>query len=534
MAERRKAKKRSFVIRAVVMLLPVCIGLMIISHYTDSKLLKAEATEILPGVSVGGVSLSNLERQDGIKRLAELEQEISSKTVEIVYNENVHSVTLGQLGLSLDNEETVDQALALSTKMGLLKRWEAQLRPVERNLQPVIHIDSEKVRQVLQGICGALEQKAVNARLEIAPGDQIIVEPAKDGYTIDEELFSSQLVDQVQSNKNLKLNLPVRVVKSKITEEDVQSWGVTGLTGVFTTNFNAQQTNRTHNIATAAAALDGVLIKPGETLSFNQVVGPRGAKEGYKPANVIVGNKFEEDWGGGVCQVSTTLYNAILLAGLDVKERSSHSLPVSYVPVGRDAAVAYGLLDFKFVNNTGSYVLLKTAVQGNGLTVKVFGNDSIKKSVHINSWITKTIKPKTTYKIDPAVAPGQPRLIQKGSEGYRVASERVVLEGGREVERESLPASYYQPVEEIVAVNSKAEIPGQDQSNQQQPPALEDQEGGNPATQQPPVQEDQESANPTTQEPPGQDNHEAGKPAAQEMPGQELNQSGNQTARQQV
>jgi len=464
-----KRKKSHFLKRNALMLLPICLVLIFIGYYAGNKVLKAEATEILPGVSVNGVSLSNLERQDGIKRLATLENQICSKTVEIVYNGEVHSVALSQLGLSMDNEKTVDQALALGNQMGIIKRWEVQLRPVQRNIQPVIHLDMEKVHQVLQGIGGAIEHQAVNARLDIAAGDQVVIRPAEAGYIIDDKLFSSQLINLIQNDKNLRLDLPVKVLKPEVTEEIVNSWGVTGLMSSFTTNFKAQQTNRNHNIATAAKALDGILIKPGETISFNKVVGPRGSEEGYKSANVIVGNKLEQGLGGGVCQVSTTLYNAILLSDLAVKERSSHTLPVSYVPVGRDAAVAYGSLDLKFKNNSRSYVLIKTAIQGNGLTVKVFGNNNVKKSVQINSWITNTIEQKKIYQIDTTVTPGQPKLVQQGSQGYKVASERVVLEGGKEIKREPLPASYYQPVAEIVAVNNKTEIFGHGPAKAQQP-----------------------------------------------------------------
>lgn len=501
-AKRRRKKNQSFIKKAALMTVPVCFALMIIGHYASDKALKAEATEILPGVSVNGVSLSNLERQDGIKRLAQLADEISSQAVEIVYNGVGHSVTLGQLGLTMDNEETIDQALELGKQLGLIRRWQAQLHPVERNLQPVIYLDSEKVHQVLQGICGTMEQKAVNARLAITAGDQVVVEPSQDGYFIDENLFSSQLIERIQNNQSLKLDLPVKVEQPEITAGDIRSWGVIGLVGTFTTSFNAQQTNRTHNIATAAEALDGLLVKPGETVSFNTVVGPRGAEEGYKPANVIVGNKLEEDWGGGVCQVSTTLYNAILLADLDVKERSSHSLPVSYVPVGRDAAVAYGVLDFKFLNNSGSYLLIKTAVQGNGVTVKVFGNDSVKRSVQINSWITETVEPKKIYKIDPAVAPGQPKLVQQGAKGYKVAAERVVLEGDKEIAREPLPASYYQPVEEIVAVNNETEIPRPEAAKPHQPSDQSSTRAGESTGEETPARGSNQQGESTGQQPP--------------------------------
>ncbi|AET67087.1 putative vancomycin resistance protein [Desulfosporosinus orientis DSM 765] len=143
----------------------------------------------------------------------------------------------------------------------------------------------------------------------------------------------------------------------------------------YTTKFDPTLINRTENIRLAARVLDGKLLSPGERFSFNESVGQRTANAGYKEAMIIEGDVFTPGLGGGVCQVSSTLYNAVLLANLDIIERHPHSLPISYVPPGRDATVAYPSLDFKFKNNTTSRLLIHSIVSENTLTFQILKNE---------------------------------------------------------------------------------------------------------------------------------------------------------------
>ncbi|MFA7466812.1 MAG: VanW family protein, partial [Desulfotomaculaceae bacterium] len=306
---------------------------------------------------------------------------------------------------------------------------------------------------------GPLEKGAQDACLTINNDDRVEVVPSLEGYAIDLELLTESLINQSVISNSTSINVPMKITQPEVTTEQVREWGVTGLLAEFSTRFNPTQANRNHNIATAAGKMDGLIVGPGEVFSFNRAVGSRGIEQGYRMANVIVGNKLEEGLGGGVCQVSTTLYNAVLLADLAVEQRSNHSIPISYAPVGRDAAVAYDFLDLKFKNNLDSHVLIKTLVRNSDLTVKIYGAPNPDKKVQLSSWITKTVEPKTVYEIDPAVEPGNQEVVQQGANGYTAAAERLVLVNGLEVKRELLFGSKYQSVEHIIAVHSQTEIP---------------------------------------------------------------------------
>ena len=165
--------------------------------------------------------------------------------------------------------------------------------------------------------------------------------------------------------KAIKLNL---TVKEAIVDTGTSS----GLIAQYSTHFDSTLVNRTENIRLAAKALDGKLLAPGERFSFNESVGERTAKAGYKEALIIVGNNFTPGLGGGVCQVSSNLYNAVILAHLEILERHRHSLPVDYVPPGQDATVSFLILDFRFRNSTDAYLLIRSFVEGNTLTFQLY------------------------------------------------------------------------------------------------------------------------------------------------------------------
>lgn len=166
--------------------------------------------------------------------------------------------------------------------------------------------------------------------------------------------------------KAIKVNL---TVKEPIIDTETSS----GLIAQYSTHFDSTLINRTENIRLAAKALDGKLLAPRERFSFNESVGERTAEAGYKEALIIVGNTFTPGLGGGVCQVSSNLYNAVILAHLEILERHRHSLPVDYVPPGQDATVSFPILDFRFRNSTDTYLLIRSFVQGNTLTFQLYG-----------------------------------------------------------------------------------------------------------------------------------------------------------------
>ncbi|MGE5594200.1 MAG: VanW family protein [Betaproteobacteria bacterium] len=221
----------------------------------------------------------------------------------------------------------------------------------------------------------------------------------------------------------------------------------------FSTTLKDPERNRNHNVALAAAAIDGVVVQPGEEFSFDRVVGPRLAEAGYKQARVISGGKSVPGIGGGVCQVSTTLYNVALLAGLDILERHPHSRPVDYVPPGLDATVAEGQFDLRFRNVLAVPVTLSARVDGNRLVMEARAPLVSSPDVRVTTEPLETERPRLVSGPDagePGAAGGlgSQGPAYGGENGIRVAVWRSVASGG-EITRELVSEDYYGPVHAV-------------------------------------------------------------------------------------
>ena len=206
-----------------------------------------------------------------------------------------------------------------------------------------------------------------DARLDRDSGEII---PARRGMEID---VARTLERVVRARPGEAINSALIPMDPAFTERDIAGIG-RNIGNYHTWVWGSEE--RLHNVTLAARRLDNCLVMPGELFSFNEVVGPRTAAEGYKPAPVLVGEGTAMDAGGGVCQVASTLFNAVLAARLEVVERHPHSRPVEYVPRGRDATVVYGLLDFKFRNNTDEAIIIRSQVWGRNLTIRILAPDS--------------------------------------------------------------------------------------------------------------------------------------------------------------
>jgi len=227
-----------------------------------------------------------------------------------------------------------------------------------------------------------------------------------------------------------------------------------------TTSFRAGQTSRSHNIKLAAEEINGVVLLPGEVFSYNTVVGKRSASRGFRIAPIFANGRHVPGIGGGVCQVSSTAYNAALLAGLKIRERHNHQMVVGYVPVGLDATVDFGNKDLKFENDTGGPIALVTEYKPGRLTVRVLGSkppSGLTYKLVVTDKISSGYTTKTIP--DPSLAPGQQKVVEKGGAGFRCAAWRYVYDGDKLVRKDFLGRSRYNPSTRIVHVGPRQAAP---------------------------------------------------------------------------
>jgi len=224
--------------------------------------------------------------------------------------------------------------------------------------------------------------------------------------------------------------------------------------GRCTTRLDPDQRSRNVNIAVAAEKLDGTTVGPGREFSFNETVGERSSEQGYGPARVIVDGRSEPGIAGGICQLSSTLYNAALLAGMEIAERRAHSRPVPYLPAGLDAAVSYGAADLRWVNVMATPVTVRTRVGADSVCVWLEGEETA-PDVRLYTEVLEVIAPRPAAPPDPTgrakspPLPGAGAVAGVGAPGYRVRvwAETEAPEGGRR--RRLVSEDLYEPVNAV-------------------------------------------------------------------------------------
>lgn len=234
-------------------------------------------------------------------------------------------------------------------------------------------IDSFKVTDYVSGLAVDIQSEPINARFKIVDGKAVIFEPSALGRKLDIQQSADILIKAIR-NGEPDIMLTSTVIEPELTLEKVNNLGINTLLGRGESNFSGSTSARIHNIKTGANKFNGVLIKPGEIFSFNTLLGEIDSLNGYLPELVIKNKKLVSEYGGGLCQVATTLFRSAIYAGLPIVERKPHSFPVHYYnPQGFDATIYPGITDLKFTNNTPNYILIQNKISGAKLSFEIYG-----------------------------------------------------------------------------------------------------------------------------------------------------------------
>ncbi len=279
-------------------------------------------------------------------------------------------------------------------------------------------------------------------------GGEVIRKEEIPGFTLEVDKVGDAALDAVRSGID-EFELPMKSDKPRISSNDLDQ--ITEVVASYTTKFNAGAANRSSNVRLATSKINGVILLPGETFSYNDTVGERSIENGYKIAPIYVNGKHEMGEGGGACQVSTTLYNAALFANLKIKQRQNHSMPVAYVPRGRDATVSWGSIDLKFTNPYETPIAIVSSAGTSSITFTILGKKPDGISVEVITTNHSSWGNGVKYVDDASLPPGKEKVIEKGSGGYRCVTWRIVKKNGVEIKRENLGVSYYRPSTRIVA-----------------------------------------------------------------------------------
>lgn len=372
------------------------------------------------GFGVGG--LNKDEARDAIR------QNNSFKNLNLVYEGSDHVYSLAELGCEFDIDQAIDQALQVGRNEDFIKNISdyvgLKFLDDSRTFEVKPQIPQDIEDRIYEDIKSKIERKPENASISI--GSSIDVKKGEEGVKINRDEFRKAIYDAIKPNVDVTVKVPIESVTPEITSDELSR--IDGIIGTYRTNFSPNVEGRNENIRLSAQYMNNYLLMPGEVFSYNKVTRLKTVSNGYKNATVIVNGEIEEGLGGGVCQVSSTLYNSVLYSGLEIVQRRPHSIPSSYVNYGRDAVVSDNAIDFKFKNNYDFPVYLKTYVGSSSVTVTIYGNTGSVPEIDIISNVV-SVKPRAVkYIDDPNLEKGKEVVKTKGRDEIR--SETYVVING--------------------------------------------------------------------------------------------------------
>ena len=426
---------------------------------------------IYPGVYIDNVQVGGMTKAEAAEAVRKVNDAVSG-TFDIVVavgNENWH-VNNDRVPISRNIEETVEKAFVSGRNNTASLTGDAATPFEERVRQasamrsnPVTFAtkqdyDHEALRMLTDGIVAYVNRDPVNSTVRSFDINTKTFTFTDDrpGARIDpDDLYSqvTELLDDGVTKKELRI-IPEKIL-AEVTKTELMNRF--GLISAYTTNTTSDGKRNT-NIQLSAEAISGKTVLPGEIFSFNGATGERTAAKGYQEAPAISGGQSKDEVGGGVCQTSSTLFNAVARADLEIIERNPHAWPSHYIEKGLDATVNWPGLDFKFKNNTEWPVFIIAGYSKKKVTVNIYGM-SLGSDVHIDleSELVRTIpKPEgTNYVINTSLAPGESKKTVTGRQGYEVNTWKVWYQGNREVKRELLFKTTYKAYQETIEYNPR-------------------------------------------------------------------------------
>ena len=352
-------------------------------------------------------------------------------------------VTKGTDGIEVKKDELKNQIIVSIIERNLSEMTDGFKEKIEIPAESVeaSEIDMKKIKEEIY-------REPQNAYFETDPYK---IYPDLDG--IDLAISVEEAQNQINQEDKEEYSFNLKITEAEITVDELGKEAFPYLISSFSTKYDASNRNRSTNLKIAAEKINGKVLMPGEEFSFNKIVGKRTVEAGYKDAAIYADGGVVDGLAGGICQISSTLYNSVLLANLQITERRNHSFTTSYAPAGRDATVVWGTTDFRFINSR-SYPIKIEATVNNGIAeFKLYGmQEEVEYEVRILPVRTQSIPYKTTYEEDPSLIPGQQIIKQSGHSGCKVTTYKELRLNGEVVSKEPISNDTYQPMRTIIRV----------------------------------------------------------------------------------
>lgn len=407
------------------------------------------------GIHVENLPLSGLSRDEAAAAVEKKLGEAFNKKLELVYGDKKWDVGFDDISLKFLVDNALDQAFYTGRSGNIVRRLSeiVNVSLEDINISTKVGYDRELVIGILNEIKKQVDLEEEDASISYESGKIVTSkETVGKSMVIDKNL---ELVENhIRERKFGKIELVVDDVKPRISFDDIKE--IESVIGSFSTIFNPGDANRTYNLGLACSKINGTILLPDDIFSMNKTLGPRTIENGYRDAKIILGDELVNGPGGGVCQVTTTLYDAVLKSRLAVVERRSHSLPSYYVGPGQDATIADDYIDFKFQNSNGYAVYLSAVTEGNALRIKILGKKSDDESiVKLKPEILEEYPPGEDELVVDNNIPDEEKVVaREAKKGCKVILYREIYNNNGELlDREKISVDTYKPIRAQVKVN---------------------------------------------------------------------------------
>lgn len=407
------------------------------------------------GVTVEGIDLGDKTKEEAKELLAEKEKSLRETIdVKAVYQDETFALTQDDFTFQYNTDEVLEEAYQVCRTGDREERYEQiqQLRENPKNftITAQVVVEDDKLSAFAEEInekISAPGEDAKVAKFDPLAAQKFVYTEGKGGTVVDTEALVSKLKDLLAQEKKIgSFEVPVKDSPSKVTVEQLKQRTVK-LSSFTTKSTNTADGNS--NMRLALAAANGTILQPNGIFSFNKTTGDTTTPErGYKKAGALVDGATEQQYGGGICQVSTTIYGAALRADMDITERYNHAKPSTYVPIGQDATVDYPSTDFQFRNSSSYPVYIAAWMDGVVLHVEFYGYQPEEwDTIEVTSRATETIpQPEDKYTVDPSLAPGEKKKKRTGNSGTKATGERTYYKNGVQVKVDPLHRSTYRAI----------------------------------------------------------------------------------------
>lgn len=516
-SKKETESKKNKILIITFTVISILIIIMLLSSIF--ALLNMNNNRIIKGITVYKINIENLTKEEAIEKIKEKVNNKIEKDINIVYDEFSYSIKLSQIELNYKIEESVEEAYRIGRSNNIfvdnyailktkLKKENIDLKYEfnEKLLAEIIEdisakipdavvepnyyieneklyiskgtkgntIEKEKLKEAILKVIEEDNDRDINLEVyEMEPNnididkiyDEVYTEPKDAYYTkdpfeifphVDGINFDKEEAKKILEEDKEEYEIPLVITTPEITTNKIGTEAFPDMLSTFSTRYDASNTPRTTNLKLAMQKLDGVVVNPGETFSYNKTLGKRTAEAGYKEAGGYAGGRVVQTLAGGICQISSTLYDAAVYANLDIVERHNHMFLAGYVGAGKDATVVYGAYDLKFKNTRKYPIMIKTSIGGGVAKISIFGiKEEVEYEVEISTKILSYTPYKVIYETDNSLASGIEKVSQSGMNGCKSITYKILKLNGAQVSSTVLSTDTYDPMNKIIKKGSE-------------------------------------------------------------------------------